>query len=64
VAGADDRLTRPEHSVRMAAEIGPSAELLVVPGAGHVVNQTRPVETNAALDRLLVRLGTQARLVA
>jgi pimeloyl-ACP methyl ester carboxylesterase len=55
LTGSDDRLTRPEHSKRMAADIGPSAELVIVPGAGHVVNQTRPVETNAALDRLLVR---------
>lgn len=56
VTGADDRLTRPEHSVRMAQDIGPSAELVVVPGTGHVVNQTRPVEVNAALDRLLERV--------
>ena len=55
LTGADDRLTRPEHSRRMAADIGRSADLVVVPGAGHVVNQTRPVETNAALDRLLHR---------
>jgi pimeloyl-ACP methyl ester carboxylesterase len=56
LTGADDRLTRPEHSVRMARDIGPSAELVVVPGAGHVVHQTRPLETNAALDRLLSRV--------
>lgn len=55
LTGAEDRLTRPEHSRRMAADIGPSAELVIVPGAGHIVNQSRPVETNAALDALLVR---------
>jgi pimeloyl-ACP methyl ester carboxylesterase len=56
VTGADDVLIRPEHSRRMAADIGPAAELVVVPGAGHVVNQTRPLETNAALLRLLERV--------
>jgi pimeloyl-ACP methyl ester carboxylesterase len=55
VVGADDVLTRPEHSARMAADIGPAAELVVVPGAGHAVNQTRPLETNLALTRLLDR---------
>lgn len=55
LTGADDRLVRPGHSVRMAEDLGPQAELVVVPGAGHVVNQTRPTETNAALDRLLAR---------
>ena len=55
ITGSDDRLTRPEHSKRMAADIGPAAALVVVPGAGHIVNQTRPVDTNAALDRLLTR---------
>lgn len=64
VTGSDDRLTRAEHSRRMAADIGASAELVVVPGAGHVVNQTRPVETNAALDRLLDRIDHDVRLVA
>jgi len=52
LTGADDRLIRAEHSRRMAADIGPSAELVIVEGAGHVVNQTRPAETNAALERL------------
>jgi pimeloyl-ACP methyl ester carboxylesterase len=64
VAGSDDRLTRPEHSQRMAEDIGPSAELVLIPGAGHVVNQTRPVETNAALDRLLARADAAVRAVA
>lgn len=64
VTGSDDRLTRPEHSARMAQDIGPSAELTVIPGAGHVVNQTRPVETNAALDRLLSRTTASLQIVA
>lgn len=61
ITGADDVLTRPEHSARMAEDIGASAELVVVPGAGHVVNQTRPLETNLALTQLLRR--TEATLV-
>lgn len=60
VTGSDDRLTRPEHSQRMAADIGASAELVVVPGAGHVVNQTRPLEVNLAIARLLDRVQRQA----
>jgi pimeloyl-ACP methyl ester carboxylesterase len=59
LTGSDDLLTRPEHSTRMAADLGPGAEHVVVPGAGHVVNQTRPVETNAALDRLLTRVRAE-----
>lgn len=59
ITGSDDRLTRPEHSQAMAADIGPSAELVVIPGAGHVVNQTRPLEVNAALARLLERVQEQ-----
>lgn len=57
VTGSDDRLTRPEHSAEMAEDIGSNATLTVVDGAGHVVNQTRPVEVNAALDRLLSPVG-------
>lgn len=55
VTGSDDRLTRPEHSRRMAADLGDGCELVVVPGAGHVLNQTRPDVVNAALRRLLAR---------
>lgn len=60
LTGSDDRLVRAEHSVRMAQDLGPQVELVVVPGAGHVVNQTRPGETNAALSRLLARVGPTA----
>ncbi|MCW2605928.1 MAG: hypothetical protein JWO60_621 [Frankiales bacterium] len=55
VTGSDDRLTRPEHSARMVEDIGGDARLVVVPGAGHAVNQTRPSEVNAAIDGLLQR---------
>ncbi len=56
LAGSEDRLIRPEHSRRIAAAIGAGSELVIVAGAGHVVNQTRPDETNAALHRLLDRV--------
>jgi pimeloyl-ACP methyl ester carboxylesterase len=59
LAGEDDRLVRAEHSRRMAADLGPLAELVLLPGAGHVVNQSRATETNAALDRLLRRSGRE-----
>jgi pimeloyl-ACP methyl ester carboxylesterase len=55
LTGSEDTLTRPQHSERMAEVLG--AELLVLPGAGHVVNQTRAAETNAALHRLLDAAG-------
>lgn len=57
LTGAEDRLTRPQHSVLMASAIGDAARLVLVPGAGHIVNQTRPVEVNAALVELLDRVG-------
>lgn len=53
--GADDRLTPVWHSHLIAEEIGPSAELVVVPGVGHSVNFTRSGLVNAALQRLLDR---------
>ena len=55
LTGADDRLVRPEHSCRLVAELGSDVQLVVIPGAGHVVNQTRPDETNAEIARLLER---------
>ncbi|MCU1592894.1 MAG: Alpha/beta hydrolase [Frankiales bacterium] len=56
VTGSADRLTRPEHSVAMASALGENAELVVLPGVGHVLNQTRPTEVSAALHRLLDRV--------
>jgi pimeloyl-ACP methyl ester carboxylesterase len=59
VTGAEDKLTRPEHSRRMAADLGPDAELVEVAGAGHALNQTRPTEVNDAILRLLQRVRAQ-----
>jgi pimeloyl-ACP methyl ester carboxylesterase len=64
VGAAQDRLTPARHSRRMAELLGDSAELLVVPGAGHSVNVTRPEQVNRAFLRLLDRAGQRARAQA
>ena len=52
VAATHDRLTPLPHGRRLAERIGPSAELVVVDGAGHSVNITRPQVVDDALLRL------------
>jgi pimeloyl-ACP methyl ester carboxylesterase len=60
VVGAEhDRLTPVAHAHRLAEQIGPSAELVVVPGAGHSVNLTRPEVVDEAFARLLDRVAAQ-----
>ncbi len=56
LAGTEDLLTRVEHSRCMAQDIGPSAELIEIEGAGHVVNQTHPEQVNVAIRGLLARV--------
>jgi pimeloyl-ACP methyl ester carboxylesterase len=56
VAAECDRLTPAEHGRRMAEAIGASAELVVVPGAGHSVNLTRAAVVNQAFQDLLDRV--------
>jgi pimeloyl-ACP methyl ester carboxylesterase len=56
VVGAYDRLTPAVHSRRIAEVIGSGAELVVVPGAGHSVNLTRPDVVNSAFLSLLDRV--------
>lgn len=56
LVGDSDRLTPVSHSRRMAEAL-PDAELVVVPGAGHSVNITRQELVDAALLRLLERVG-------
>ncbi len=56
VVGTLDRLTPAAHSRRIAETVGPSAELVVVPGAGHTVNLTRPEVVNSAFLTLLDRV--------
>jgi pimeloyl-ACP methyl ester carboxylesterase len=49
----------------MAERLGPDAELVVVPGAGHSVNLTRPAMVDQAflglLDRVEAGLGEPRR---
>jgi pimeloyl-ACP methyl ester carboxylesterase len=56
VVGTHDRLTPAVHSRRMAEILGSGAELVVVPGAGHTVNLTRPEVVDGALVALLDRV--------
>jgi pimeloyl-ACP methyl ester carboxylesterase len=61
VAATHDRLTPLPHGRRLAEEIGASAELVVVDGAGHSVNLTRTAIVDAALLGLLDRAEDVAR---
>ena len=56
LVGTHDRLTPAAHSRRMARVLGPGADLVVVPGAGHSVNITRPDVVDGALLALLDRV--------
>ena len=56
VAATDDRLTPASHSRLIAETIGDTCELVVVPGAGHSVNFTRPAVVDRALHDLLDRV--------
>ncbi|GAB3304942.1 alpha/beta hydrolase [Geodermatophilus aquaeductus] len=57
VAAQYDRLTPAAHGRRLAEGIGDSAELVVVPGAGHSVNMTRTAVVDRALTDLLDRVA-------
>ena len=61
VAATHDRLTPVAHGRRLAAEIGASAELVVVEGAGHSVNLTRTAVVDRALLGLLDRVEAGLR---
>jgi pimeloyl-ACP methyl ester carboxylesterase len=56
VAAEHDRLTPAPHARRLAELIGRDADLVVVPGAGHSVNLTRPAAVNRAFGELLDRV--------
>jgi len=56
VAATHDRLTPAAHARRMAGRLGASAELVVVPGAGHSVNLTRTAVVDEAFLALLDRV--------
>jgi pimeloyl-ACP methyl ester carboxylesterase len=55
VAATHDRLTPAAHGRQIADAIGPNAELVVVPGAGHSVNLTRTEVVDQALIDLVDR---------
>jgi pimeloyl-ACP methyl ester carboxylesterase len=62
VAATHDRLTPVGHGRRIAEVIGDSAELVVVPGAGHSVNLTNPEIVDDALIALLDRVAGSRQL--
>jgi pimeloyl-ACP methyl ester carboxylesterase len=57
VVGTHDRLTPAVHSRRIGEVLGSGAELVVVPGAGHSVNLTRPQVVDSAFVALLDRVA-------
>jgi pimeloyl-ACP methyl ester carboxylesterase len=62
VAATHDRLTPVGHGRRIAEVIGESAELVVVPGAGHSVNLTNTQVVDDALRSLLDRVAGNQEL--
>ena len=56
VVGTDDVLTPPAKA-RAMADLLPGAELVEIPGAGHLANLEAPAAFNAALGRFLQRMG-------
>ncbi|MCX4748514.1 alpha/beta hydrolase [Kitasatospora sp. NBC_01287] len=56
LAGTEDLLTPVAHSEAIARAL-PLAELVLVPGAGHLVMLERPEEVNARLAELIRRAG-------
>lgn len=56
VAASHDRLTPAAHGRRLAEQLGPDTDLVVVPGAGHSVNLTHPEVVDRAFLDLLDRV--------
>lgn len=61
VAATHDRLTPARHGRAIADALGNDADLVVVPGAGHSVNLTRPEIVNRAFLSLLDRVANRSR---
>lgn len=55
LSGVEDRAIPFERSCNLADDIGPNARLVLVEGAGHMVNLTHPEAVNDALCELLDR---------
>ncbi|MCL2554544.1 MAG: alpha/beta hydrolase [Actinomycetia bacterium] len=60
LAGDKDLLTPSAHSTEIAERL-PAAELVVVPGAGHLVLMERPELVNAALARVVAEAADAVR---
>jgi 3-oxoadipate enol-lactonase len=52
MVGEDDTITPPALSEELTSLI-PGAELVVIPGAGHLTNEENPAAFNSALERFL-----------
>lgn len=59
LSGMDDHAIDCERSCTLASEIGDNARLVLVHGAGHMVNLTHPDEVNDALLDLLAKMTLQ-----
>ncbi len=57
LAGTEDRTIPPDSAPRLAEQIGGRARLVLVDGAGHMVNVTHAAAVNEALADLLSRSG-------
>ena len=55
ITGDEDELTPVDESRSMAAA-DPGAELVIIPGAGHLANLEQPDAFNAALNAFLAQL--------
>ncbi|MFI0940420.1 alpha/beta fold hydrolase [Streptomyces sp. NPDC021020] len=60
LAGDKDLLTPSAHSTEIAERL-PAAEVLIVPGAGHLVTFERPDVVNPALARLIAHAADSVR---
>jgi pimeloyl-ACP methyl ester carboxylesterase len=60
VAGALDTKYS-EQAARVAAAIGPSARVLIVPGAGHACHLEQPGTVSAAIIALLDEIGSEGQ---
>lgn len=56
ITGDDDQIVPTEQAIRLAAEL-PISRLEVIRQAGHLPNEEKPVEFNAAIDRFISQKG-------
>jgi pimeloyl-ACP methyl ester carboxylesterase len=53
VGGDEDALSWADHATQIGAALGPLAKVTTLPGVGHALNQTKPVEVNSVLQQLM-----------